>query len=332
MKARLTEQDVRALILRELPRLLETDAEVQQILLRQLRSEFAGRQESESRFEQILQELQQDRQEQRRQWEEYKAQQAQRLEEFRRQWEEYKTQQAQQWEEYKAQQTQQWEEYKAQQMQQWEEYKTQQAQQWEEYKAQQAQRLEEFRRQWEEYKIQQAQRWEELLERLGELRAEQEQRWQKTLQWVESRLNTTLSALGARWGLYTEASFRNALKGILEQSLQFEVIRWQEFDEQGEVFGRPDQVELDILIKNGLLILCEIKSSMSRSDMYTFIRKVEYYQKRHNRKADRLVVISPMVEDRARRIAEKMGVEVYSHADDVPLNAPGSNQTSEGLS
>jgi hypothetical protein len=37
-----------------------------------------------------------------------------------------------------------------------------------------------------------------------------------------------------------------------------------------EVFGRPDQVELDIIIKNGDVILCEIKSSMSKADIYSF--------------------------------------------------------------
>jgi len=34
------------------------------------------------------------------------------------------------------------------------------------------------------------------------------------------------------------------------------------YDEQGEVFGHPDQIELDIIIKNGLLLICELKSSI----------------------------------------------------------------------
>ena len=90
-----------------------------------------------------------------------------------------------------------------------------------------------------------------------------------------------------------------------------------EFDDEGEVFGHPDQVELDLIVKDGLLIICEIKSSMSRADMYAFGRKVEFYQKRHQRQADRVLVISPMVDDPARRVAQKLGIQVYSYAEEV---------------
>ncbi len=51
--------------------------------------------------------------------------------------------------------------------------------------------------------------------------------------------------------------------------------------------------------------------------MYQFERKVRYYEKLHGRKADRLIVISPMVEPTALEVASKLGIEVYSHADDA---------------
>jgi len=92
-----------------------------------------------------------------------------------------------------------------------------------------------------------------------------------------------------------------------------------EYDDAGEVFGRPDQVELDVIIQNGLLLLCEIKASMSKSDMIIFERKVRFYEKRHNRKANRTLVISPMVDARARALAIELGIEVYSYAEDVTL-------------
>jgi len=44
-----------------------------------------------------------------------------------------------------------------------------------------------------------------------------------------------------------------------------QVINVTEYDDEGEVFGRPDQIELDLLIKNGLLIIGEIQSSISKS-------------------------------------------------------------------
>lgn len=79
----------------------------------------------------------------------------------------------------------------------------------------------------------------------------------------------------------------------------------------------PDQIELDVIIHNGLLLICEIKSSMSRSDMYIFERKVRVYEKHHQRQANRLLVISPMVDAKAQEIATKLGIEVYSDSTEV---------------
>ena len=128
---------------------------------------------------------------------------------------------------------------------------------------------------------------------------------------------SSIGALGARWGMQSEESFRNALRGILEGSFGVQVININEWDDSGEVFGRPDQIEMDLIVLNGLLILCEIKSSMSKGDMVIFERKTRWYEKRHNRQADRRMVISPMVDRRALKSAHELGIEVYSYAEDV---------------
>ncbi|ASC70790.1 hypothetical protein XM38_017370 [Halomicronema hongdechloris C2206] len=133
----------------------------------------------------------------------------------------------------------------------------------------------------------------------------------------DQRHDSTIGALGSRWGLYSEASFRNALKGILEESFGVQVLNINDFDDTGEVFGRPDQVELDIIIKNGDVLICEIKSSLSKADMYTCDRKTTFYQKHHQRPVSRKLVISPMVDDRALPVAAALGIEVYSYADAV---------------
>ncbi|NEX15911.1 MAG: hypothetical protein C1943_04550 [Halochromatium sp.] len=164
---------------------------------------------------------------------------------------------------------------------------------------------EEQARKWEE----QNRNWEEqnrfnhqLLDEIKQTRIRQEQ---------------GIGALGARWGLASEASFRSALKGILEKSFGVEVINVNEFDDEGTVFGVPDQVEIDIIVRNGDLILCELKSSMSKSDIYTFDRKVAYYQRHHGREVSRKLVISPMVRPEARPVAERLGIEVFGYAEDV---------------
>ena len=189
----------------------------------------------------------------------------------------------------------------------------------------------------------QERKWEANQQELRAMREEQERKWEEqnrkweeqNRKWEENtaRLDRILDtieaqarkhdqgigALGARWGMQAEQSFRNGLKGILERSFGVEVLNVTEYDDAGEVFGHPDQVELDLIIFNGTLILCEIKSSMSKSDMYAFERKVAFYERHHDRKADRKLVISPMVDPKAQEIAQKLGIEVYSYADSVKL-------------
>jgi hypothetical protein len=375
----LERDQIRELLIQELPALLERDPEVQRLILQLAQKYFAGRSETDNRFDRILEELRQSREEQTRLW----AEQAQRWAEQAQRWEE----QAQRW----AEQAQRWEE----QDRRWEENQREiremlrrlgemdqrhaeidrkweeQTRRWEE----QAQRWEEQDRRWEEQSrlwAEQSQRWEEnqreireMLRRLGEmdqrhaeidrkweeqtrrweeqaqrweeqdrrweeqsrLWAEQSQRWEENQREIrelmrrhaalDRKFDSTIGALGARWGLYSEQSFRDALRGILTGFFNLEVINVNEFDETGEVFGRPEQIELDVIIKNGLLLICEIKSSMSKADMYLFERKARWYERRHERRADQLIVISPMVDVPARKVAERFGIVVYSFAEDA---------------
>ena len=126
-----------------------------------------------------------------------------------------------------------------------------------------------------------------------------------------------IGALGAHWGLQSEAAFRNALAGILEESFKVQGLHINEYDDQGIVFGQSDQVELDIIIQNDVLILCEIKSSIDKAGMYTFERKVRFYEQKHGRKATRRLVISPMIDAKAQKVAEKLGIETFSDATEV---------------
>ena len=50
---------------------------------------------------------------------------------------------------------------------------------------------------------------------------------------------------------------------------------------------------------------------MDKSGMYIFERKARFYEQRHQRTANRLIVISPMIEARARKLAERLGIEIY---------------------
>lgn len=132
----------------------------------------------------------------------------------------------------------------------------------------------------------------------------------------ERTFESRLGALGARWGLDTEESFRQGTRAILED-VGFRVERYLVYDKEGKVFDCPDQVELDMVVRDGKLILIEIKSSASRADVAIFNRKVRFYEEREGVKAARRMLISPFVEEGARKLALALDTEIYTRADDL---------------
>ncbi|MDS4018978.1 MAG: DUF3782 domain-containing protein [Candidatus Competibacter sp.] len=132
---------------------------------------------------------------------------------------------------------------------------------------------EERAREWDEYKDEQNRRWEANQVELRRLHEEIMAQAQKH--------ERGIGALGSRWGLQSEKAFRDASAGILEKNFGVQVVNVNEYDDWGEVFGRPDQVELDMIVKNGLLL------------------------------------ISPMIDARARKVAERLGIETYGDSTEV---------------
>ena len=139
---------------------------------------------------------------------------------------------------------------------------------------------------------------------------------QKDTDMQVANLERTVHAIGARWGIQSESSFREALSGILGD-LGFEVESYIRHDTEGNVHGHPTQVEIDVVIRDGILMLIEIKSSMSRSEVYTFERIVEFYEAEENRIVDRKLIICPFFKPGVIDVAEKLGIEVFTDVADV---------------
>jgi hypothetical protein len=121
-----------------------------------------------------------------------------------------------------------------------------------------------------------------------------------------------LSALGARWGIMTEEAFREGLRGLLEKELGLKVERWAKSDEGGVVFGYPGQVEVDVAVRDGKVVLVEVKSHVGRADVYSFKRKAEFYERVEGKKPSRLLMVTPYAEEEALRAAKHLGVEIYT--------------------
>ena len=124
-------------------------------------------------------------------------------------------------------------------------------------------------------------------------------------------LRRHIDALGARWGLLAEESFRAGMVGVVERYFGGRVERWTHYDEEGFVFGFPSLVEVDMVISDKEHILVEIKSSVSRADVYEFWKVGQLYERIRGVKP-RLAIVSPFVREEAKKLAKELGIDVYT--------------------
>ena len=290
----MTTESLKDTIKRELPTWLREDPAFRTYVLELTRNEYADRRETGDRFYELLGELRRDREKQERNWEanqteleRIREEQAQKWEANQAELKRMREEDAQKWE----QQNRRWDENQAERRRLWDENRTEQ------------------RRLWEENQAESNRRWDENQEELKRLHNEIMAQAQK--------FDRGIGALGSRWGLQSEKAFRDALAAILEHGFDVQVVNVTDYDDSGDVFGRPDQIELDVIIKNGLLLICELKSSIDKAGMYIFERKARFYERRHERKANRLIVISPIIDARARKVGERLGIEMYGDSTEV---------------
>ncbi|MDW8275641.1 MAG: DUF3782 domain-containing protein [Candidatus Nitrosocaldus sp.] len=99
-----------------------------------------------------------------------------------------------------------------------------------------------------------------LEERMSENQARNEERflrvWEeirnlrKDMQEGFRRLDIKLDSLGARWGIMSERSVREALRGIVGRELGYTIQEWNTQDEEGYVYGYASNVQLDIVVSD----------------------------------------------------------------------------------
>ena len=199
----------------------------------------------------------------------------------------------------------------------WNEYTKRSDEKWNKHLKESDEKWNKHQKEWKDFVNNSDEKWNKYLEKSDKKWNEYIQKSDEKWDYYHARLTNSITAIGAKWGIKSEKSFRNGLTAILEKSFAVEILNINEYDEEGIVFGRPKQIELDIIIKNGLLIICELKSSMSKSDMYMFEKKARYYEKKHKQTANRLIVISPMIDEKAFIIGKKLNIECYSSSNDI---------------
>ncbi len=125
-----------------------------------------------------------------------------------------------------------------------------------------------------------------------------------------STLVTRIDALGARWGLMAEEAFREGLRKVVQELLGVaKVDRWYHFDREGKVFGYPCMIEIDVVVKDNVHYLIEIKSSVDQYDVWAFNRKCELYREL-NKVEVRKLVVTCFADDKSMEVAKLLGIEV----------------------
>ena len=124
-------------------------------------------------------------------------------------------------------------------------------------------------------------------------------------------LRRHIDALGARWGLLAEESFRKGLKGIVEEYFGGTVKKWSHQDSEGYVHGHPSIIDIDLVIRDQEHILVEVKSSVSRGDISELWRIGKLYEKIKGIKP-KLAIISPYIDEKAKKLAEKLKIKIYT--------------------
>ena len=132
----------------------------------------------------------------------------------------------------------------------------------------------------------------------------------------ERTFESKIGALGARWGLITEISFRKAIQTLLED-VGFKVEHYLRYDTEGKVFGHPDQIEIDMIIRDRQVTLVEIKSSLSKGDVSLFKRKIDFYREKEKGKVDKKLIIAPFVEPGADKLASLFGMEICTNVNEL---------------
>jgi hypothetical protein len=125
-------------------------------------------------------------------------------------------------------------------------------------------------------------------------------------------VNRHISAIGARWDIMAEDTFREGLRGILEKEFGVKVERWIARDEDGIVYGFRNVIEIDIAVKDGKTLLIEISSRVEPSDVAALLRKAQLYERKTGIKPDRLLMVTPYADEDAIEAAKELNVEIYT--------------------
>lgn len=128
------------------------------------------------------------------------------------------------------------------------------------------------------------------------------------------RIERILGSLGRRHGLGLERLVLEAYRDLLER-LGIDVYRVEKLrlvDREGSVFGVPGQVvDIDVYLGDDVCWLVEVKSFADREDVLLHYHKAVWASRQLGRRC-RFVLVAVYVTEEARRLAERLGVDIVA--------------------
>ena len=111
-----------------------------------------------------------------------------------------------------------------------------------------------------------------------------------------------ITALGSRWGIYNESTFRATIQGLFSKMANVTV-------KEGYYGGR----QVDVVIRNGEHILLEITSRMHTKDIENLYQSADDYRKREGTEPTLMIATSYVSPKLMRKIMElPRPIEIFS--------------------
>jgi len=153
------------------------------------------------------------------------------------------------------------------------------------------------------------QRLEERQQRLEERMIKLEERQQR-LEEEMCETRRVLAVIAHRFGVLSEAGLREAMKYVIEDMFKVaKVEKWIYKDKKGVIYGYPSVIDVDLVIKDKVHFLVEVKSRVSKSDVSDLYRKGILYEKVTKIKP-KLLIIGGFIDKDAYEAASKLNVEI----------------------
>jgi Uncharacterized conserved protein containing a coiled-coil domain len=151
-------------------------------------------------------------------------------------------------------------------------------------------------------------RFEALIKEMNERFQQVDKRFEALIKEMTS-LRVEVSALGGRLGRGFEDVIRQTLSVVAGVEIK-EVKRLIMWDDVGEVYGHPENVEFDAYASNGQKFLIEVKSFAKREDVLMFSKKATWAEKKLGQVNK--ILIAAYIDDDAYRICSGLGIIVVS--------------------